>query len=164
MERQLAKLAVLLESLTPEEIIAFDTVSETYHRSNHHDLWAVAYIINGGCSDDGFDYFRRWLWAQGREVYEATVNDPDSLADRIPPDGRYLASFEEFFSVANDVYKAKTGEELTDAMMDLMDDEVDLSAFDIRGERWEEADLPRRFPKTWAKFGWLVGETGDAGE
>jgi len=25
----------------------------------------AAYIINGGCSDDGFEYFRRWLVLQG---------------------------------------------------------------------------------------------------
>ena len=26
-------------------------------------------VANGGCSDDGFDYFRGWLIAQGREVF-----------------------------------------------------------------------------------------------
>ena len=25
------------------------------------DIWAIAFIINGGCSDDGFEYFRGWL-------------------------------------------------------------------------------------------------------
>ncbi|MFC9245678.1 DUF4240 domain-containing protein [Streptomyces sp. NPDC057136] len=44
-------------------------------------LWAAAYVINGGCSDDGFDYFRGWLIAQGREVFERTAADPDALAE-----------------------------------------------------------------------------------
>ncbi|GGP32134.1 hypothetical protein GCM10010287_24150 [Streptomyces variabilis] len=44
-------------------------------------LWAAAYVINGGCSDDGFDYFRGWLIAQGREIFERAVADPDALAD-----------------------------------------------------------------------------------
>ncbi|MFD5576934.1 DUF4240 domain-containing protein [Streptomyces pseudogriseolus] len=44
-------------------------------------LWAAAYPINGGCSDDGFDYFRGWLIAQGREVFERVVADPDALAE-----------------------------------------------------------------------------------
>ena len=50
-------------------------------------LWAAAYVINGGCSDDGFDYFRGWLIVQGRQVFERAVADPDALADLavIPP-------------------------------------------------------------------------------
>jgi hypothetical protein len=45
------------------------------------DLWGAAYLINGGCSDDGFDYFRGWLLSQGRAIWQATLADPDSLAD-----------------------------------------------------------------------------------
>jgi hypothetical protein len=45
------------------------------------DLWGAAYQLNGGCSDDGFEYFRGWLLAQGREVFERVVADPDALAD-----------------------------------------------------------------------------------
>src|SRR5262245_57201855 len=44
------------------------------------DLWGAAYLINGGCSDDGFQYFRWWLLLQGRAAYEAALADPDSLA------------------------------------------------------------------------------------
>ncbi|WP_342210876.1 LysR family transcriptional regulator [Streptomyces sp. DH-12] len=47
----------------------------------HEPLWAAAYVINGGCSDDGFDYFRGWLIAQGREVFERAVARPGALAD-----------------------------------------------------------------------------------
>ena len=42
-------------------------------------LWAAAYVINGGCSDDGFDYCRGWLILQGREVFEHVVADPRTL-------------------------------------------------------------------------------------
>jgi hypothetical protein len=44
-------------------------------------LWAAAYLINGGCSDDGFESFRCWLIVQGRTVFERSVADPDTLAD-----------------------------------------------------------------------------------
>lgn len=43
-------------------------------------VWGAAYLINGGCSDDCFVYFRAWLIMQGRTVFEATLRDPDSLA------------------------------------------------------------------------------------
>ena len=33
----------------------------------------------GGCSDDTFDYFRGWLLYQGKETYEACIEDPERL-------------------------------------------------------------------------------------
>ena len=49
--------------------------------SYRSSLWAAAYVINAGCSDDGFGYFRGWLMFQGRETFGQAVADPDSLAD-----------------------------------------------------------------------------------
>ena len=58
----------LLTALPPAEIVAtqqvlWDLMAESYR----NPLWAAAYLINGGCSDDGFDYFRGWLLTQGRD-------------------------------------------------------------------------------------------------
>jgi hypothetical protein len=65
-----------------EEILAFDAILHTMlGRAYRTDLWGAAYLINGGASDDGFTYFRGWLVAQGREVFEAALANPDSLAD-----------------------------------------------------------------------------------
>lgn len=81
--------------------------------SYRHDLWAAAYHLNGGCSDDGFEYFRGWLIAQGREVFDRAVADPDTLAD-VPAvreaanDGPELES-EEMFGVAFLAYAELTG-------------------------------------------------------
>src|SRR5688500_17028973 len=70
-----------LVELSPEEIVAFglrfDVLQDEAYR---WDLWSAAYLINGGASDDGFEYFRGWLLAQGRQVWEAALADPDSLA------------------------------------------------------------------------------------
>ena len=49
-------------------------------------LWGAAYLINGGCSDDGFEYFRGWLITQGQKVYEAALADPDTLAKVVDPE------------------------------------------------------------------------------
>jgi hypothetical protein len=45
-----------------------------------YDLWAAAYLIGGGCSDDGFIDFRAGLIAQGRDWYHKAAASPDSLA------------------------------------------------------------------------------------
>ena len=104
----------------PEVIEAFDAalaalVAESYLT----ELWAAAYLVNGGASDDGFDYFRGWLIAQGRDVFEAAVADPDSLAD-VPAVRGAIAAGEELeceamLGVAWDAYEVATGEELPDA-------------------------------------------------
>jgi hypothetical protein len=76
------RLTARLAKLPPEECLDFgylwDVVSKRAYR---RDLWGAAYVINGGCSDDGFDYFCDWLTLQGREVYEAAIADPDTLAE-----------------------------------------------------------------------------------
>ncbi|MET4925155.1 DUF4240 domain-containing protein [Streptomyces sp. PSRA5] len=72
----------LLADRPVEEIVAAQqTFWDLMAASYTSPLWAAAYITNGGCSDDGFDYFRGWLVSQGRDAFERVVADPDSLAD-----------------------------------------------------------------------------------
>ena len=77
------------------------------------DLWGAAYQLNGGCSDDGFEYFRGWLLAQGREVFERVVADPDALADlpvvrKAAKEAVYFEC-EDMFAVVADAHHALTG-------------------------------------------------------
>ncbi|MEV6239503.1 DUF4240 domain-containing protein [Lentzea sp. NPDC051838] len=76
-----AAASSLLASRPPADIVAAQQVLwDLLTRSYQNPLWAAAYLINGGCSDDGFDYFRGWLLMQGQAVYESVLADPDSLA------------------------------------------------------------------------------------
>ncbi|WP_433680703.1 DUF4240 domain-containing protein [Nocardia sp. CA-119907] len=45
------------------------------------DIWAAAYLIGGGCSDDSFTDFRAGVIALGRDWFERVTESPDSLAD-----------------------------------------------------------------------------------
>ncbi|MFF3963477.1 DUF4240 domain-containing protein [Streptomyces griseorubiginosus] len=56
----------------------FDDVHDALYR---WDVWAAAYLIGGGCSDDSFMDFRAGVIASGRNWYERTAQDPDSLAE-----------------------------------------------------------------------------------
>ncbi|MGW2049891.1 DUF4240 domain-containing protein [Streptomyces sp. NPDC001858] len=72
----------LVASRSAEEIVAAEQVLwDLMVDSCTNPLWVAAYIANGGCSDDGFDYFRGWLFAQGRGVFERAVADPDALGE-----------------------------------------------------------------------------------
>jgi hypothetical protein len=56
------KLTEALATLSADEIIEWNHIfDELAQRAYRTDLWAAAYLINGGASDDGFYYFRCWL-------------------------------------------------------------------------------------------------------
>ena len=110
LDEQYEIIVSKLSQYTIEEILEFDRIFYKYYVDSYtSDLWAAAYIINDGCSNDGFDYFRAWLISKGRKVYEDALKNPDSLADIIS-DKEY-GEFEEFLYVANDAYSALTGED-----------------------------------------------------
>jgi Protein of unknown function (DUF4240) len=71
-----------LATLTEQDILEyyerFEKMRQALYR---HDLWAAAYLIGGGCSDDGFIDFRAGLIAQGHDWYHKAAASPDSLAD-----------------------------------------------------------------------------------
>ncbi|MFY9934685.1 MAG: DUF4240 domain-containing protein [Streptosporangiaceae bacterium] len=74
-------LTDLLAGRTEHEILdyqeKFDEVRQVLYR---WDVWAAAYLIGGGCSDDSFIDFRAGLIAQGRDWYYQAADSPDSLA------------------------------------------------------------------------------------
>jgi hypothetical protein len=80
----------------------FDRAHEALYR---WDVWAAAYLIGGGCSDDSFTDFRAGIIAQGRDWYDRTIACPDNLASHpavTRPASRYAASalFDERASYA----------------------------------------------------------------
>ncbi len=151
-ERQAQRVEQHLVTLSPEEIQSFDRILwEQMRVSYDNDLWAAAYIINGGCSDDGFDYFRGWLIAQGEAVFHNALQNPDTLSDYVTPEGADSDGYEcgDMLGVAWHAYKDCTSQEMPRG------EPMHLT---LTGESWEEDELPekyaRRFPKLWAKFGW----------
>lgn len=108
-------LTKALGELTLEEIAGFGVQLDRLQAESYRwDLWGAAYLINDGVSDDGFDYFRGWLVAQGREIWEAALADPDSLADVVDEDlGDGFEGFEGegMLSVALHAYESSGGSE-----------------------------------------------------
>lgn len=110
-------LATALLALPTDEILDFeDQLSEAKHQAYRWEVWGAAYLINGGCSDDGFHDFRAWLVAQGRDTFTRAVADPDSLAEH--PAVRRMADsrrdgwlgLESLHFVAEETYERRTGD------------------------------------------------------
>lgn len=71
-----------LVRLEPDRIIGFMVrACRMADLAFTYPLWGAAFLIEGGCGDDGFMDFRDGLILQGRAVFERAVADPDSLAD-----------------------------------------------------------------------------------
>jgi hypothetical protein len=137
-----------LAEQTLEHIQQFDTqFRELHNDANRWGLWGAAYIMNGGCGDDGFDYFRNWLISQGEKIYAAAIANPDSLAefDFVLDPGEGV-SFEYLAYVAMEAYREKSGKEMPYPNATTMRD--------TQGTPWEESDLASILPKLAAKYGW----------
>ncbi|MFO0614255.1 MAG: DUF4240 domain-containing protein [Polyangiaceae bacterium] len=74
-------------------------------RALDYELWAAAYVLHGGCSDDTFWDFRAGLVALGRDRYEAALHDPETLAS--VPDVVERTLFEGFQYVPEQVLEAR---------------------------------------------------------
>ncbi|WP_288433969.1 DUF4240 domain-containing protein [uncultured Deinococcus sp.] len=113
-------------------------------RANTWALWGAAFIINGGASADGFLYFRGWLLMQGRKVFDAAVNNPETLAgvSGIKPDE---CEWEDILYLPAHLYQQVTGQALPPS--------GHRPEGDPAGTPWQEDELEQRFPKLWAAFG-----------
>ena len=153
-EQHAERLTARLRELPPTEIVAFQrTYDELVDESYRWDLWGAAYLGDGGCSDDGFDYFRGWLLGQGRATWEAVLRDPDALASHPllqDPDGRVdwvRLECEHLTAVAYDAYEAVTGQ-------DVYQDLPQRTVLEPAGEEWDFNDLDearRRYPRLWSR-------------
>lgn len=138
---------IRLEGLSPDEIAAYQNLFDDCMQQLYRwDVWGAAYTMNGGCSDDGFEYWRAMLISQGKEAFETALRDPDSLADlefdEEASEGEW--DFEDMLHLANEVYQQKAGKELNGSRSE---------AGDPVGEAWNEETVYDRFPKIKQRFG-----------
>jgi hypothetical protein len=131
-----------LQSLPAGELVSFQQhFDELVGAAYQWKLWGAAYLIDGGCSDDGFIDFRYGLISLGRRIYEAALENPDSLVavdDEIPN--------ESFGYVASELYGEKGEGEL---------DRKSVAPAQPTGEEWDfddEDETQRRLPRLYAKF------------
>ncbi len=152
---------LLVERLTADEILAFvDVAGDVANDAYAWPVWGAAYLVEGGCSDDGFMDFRDGLVLAGRATFERTLADPDTLADHpvvaaMADGGSPWFGFESLDSLVGDAWSRATGE----------DDEAYYAARErtssVRarsepaGEQWDfddDEENARRLPRLTALF------------
>jgi hypothetical protein len=146
------RAAAELAAGDPAEIVAWDRhLGKVMVASGKEDLWAAAYLIHGGCSEEGFDSFRGWLIAHGRDVVAGAVREPDSLAGlpeiKIAADNGAVFEAEEVLSIATEAYSQATGDDLPrEETPPTRPDPGDLWDFD------NEDEMRRRLPRLSSLF------------
>ena len=143
------RVVALRNALSVEGLDALQSFQNHYDEmirlSYSWDLWGAAYIINGGCSDDGFRYFRDWLISEGRAVFERAVQSAETLVDIPAPE---FAENELFGYVALELFEQKGGGELA------RDFSTEIAM--PSGDEWTEDELPKRYPMLAKKYGFDV--------
>lgn len=113
-EEQEAYLINRLQKLDPKDIIGFRLrTDKLLYDTYNSEMWCAGYIINGGCSDDGFEYFRNWVISRGKDVYYKAKQNPDTLIEQVN-DELEQYDFESFWYVALEAFDQKTGKDLYD--------------------------------------------------
>jgi hypothetical protein len=168
-EEMYSPLVNALSDLELGDLMLWKQIFDEYHLLSYKNkLWAAAYVINGGCSDDGFDYFRAWLIAQGKEVFLNALRDPDSLAgvENCEED----VEFEDMLSAAAYGYFEKTLDSdkdydkfyaelnrypLPDAIKDEINAEIAYAPdIDVDWDDEDEEAMQSLLPKLCKAFDW----------
>lgn len=143
-----------IEKLTPKQMIGFRLrTDKLLYETYNSEMWCAGYIMNGGCSDDGFEYFRNWIISRGKDTYNKAKENPDSLISEFV-EGEEYYEFESFWYVALTAFENKTGKELYDYISDdFKTNEGNYPNFEFT---WKEEDpetmqaiCPKLFEKMW---------------
>lgn len=155
----LAALTAIQRTWPAGEILAWQRRFDWLHRESYQvRLWGAAYLVNGGCSDDGFDYFRGWLIVQGEQVFRRALAAPDSLADILTEDDADIAYLEEALSASLVAWGAVTGQGIQEFYAVLGPTAAPWPEFgedrwsDSKGDM-DEARTQREYPRLWELFG-----------
>lgn len=143
-ENQQDALKEILLQRQPLDILKFENrFRQLSDLTYTHELWAAAYIINGGCSDGAFDDFRGWLIAKGKEKFYKIIEQPENLIeiDFVT----FEDDFEGFSFIPRLAYEELTGQEMPDGA---------TFAMELKGKEWnaENDDLENLYPKLYAKY------------
>ena len=150
VKRELSKLSL-------KEMIGFRLrTDKLLYDSYTSEMWCAGYLMNGGCSDDGFEYFRLWVISRGRKVYEAAMANPDNLIDYIDDDDEMdFFEFELFWYVALEAFEEAVDAELYDYVDDdnFKTCEGNYPNFEFNWEEDEPESMQKLCPRLFERFG-----------
>lgn len=138
LERQANYLVKELSKLSKKDLASFENIYNRFDNACYTwNLWAAAYTIHRGCSDDSFTDFRAWLIARGEIVYTKALVSSDSLSALSRKKLEQSKNGEYFLFLASKVYG--------DVYHKNIADDKNIKSFKIKttpsGREWEEGNI-----------------------
>jgi hypothetical protein len=141
-QKQIVALKTILQKLDAYNIQKFDnTFTSLLAISYDWKLWGASFVINGGCSDDCFDYFRQYLIGHGKDKFYQTLKDPESCVSWMKSEEE--DNWEGLQYSAMDAYKQKTGKEIPKTYS---------VKFELKGVPFDEEKVFKQYPRLAKKF------------
>ena len=145
-----------LSKLSLKEMVGFRLrTDKILYDSYTSEMWCAGYLMNGGCSDDGFEYFRLWVISRGRKVYEAALANPDNLIDYIAEDAEVdFFEFELFWYAAIDAFEEATEADLYDYIDDdnFTTREGNYPNFEFNWDEEDPESMKKLCPRLFERF------------
>ncbi|ASY35322.1 Protein of unknown function [Streptomyces sp. LcepLS] len=143
-----------LLQLDPESVADFARhFTVRFRRAWTWELWGAAGVLLAapeGADEESFDYFRCWLIAQGRSVFEGALADADSLAELLPDfDEEIDGDAGELGEAAEDAYEQLTGAPLPALGLPPEPEVPEGTPFPLD----DEDELESRYPRLWERYG-----------
>ena len=150
MEEQDDLLFAALEKLSIDELVAFKYYLIKFEvKAYKESLWEAAYLVKGGCADDGFEYFRYWLISRGKTVYYNALKDPDSLVEAYKSsDPAYDYEYEGLANIPIEVLEEKY--EIDFYEIDGTYDFGEVYDYPEINLEWHEDHVKESLSNTWA--------------
>ena len=152
--QEIVVLKEMLKTLGQTDLSSFKRhVYELMGEAYRADFLNVLEIIEPGCTDDSFAYFRQWLILQGKVIFNDMLNNPERLGDFDPTTADFFN--EELGSVADEVYGDEMGSyDLPydgptgppSLVGDLLDEDVSETSLSQPLEAISNGDWPRIIP------------------
>ena len=147
--QQTQYLTRVISSYSAQSILSLKNIYWKLLKSSFTaDLWAAAYVLNNGCSEQNFLYFRNWLILQGQSTFKKAIQDPECLIDYLNlPLKEPLQEPDLHHKIAL-LLTYKTDEDLS--LIDYKDEEGSL-----QGEFWKnDSDIIDKVPLLCQMMGW----------
>ena len=137
-----------LRQKAPADLIDFEMFIGRQLRVLHSGaLWRAAYLMCGGCSDDGFGDFKGWMLLRGRDFCSRCANDPEELSTVEFGPEEYPAC-PEVSQAAAIIYQEKYGQKIPAQWVGYPPiPERELSGFG------EPAKMAASLPRLWRRWG-----------
>lgn len=139
---QVEAITSRLEEFRAGQIKRFQKILDQKMRLAYDwDIWALAYMAQGGCSDDAFEGFRAWLVLQGRRTFDLALQDIRKVMEFVP--AGLETDSAELCSAAVIAYETRTGKALPASKIPLENP---------KGQAWEEDEIKQAYSEVFSYY------------